>query len=518
MGRRHGLFLWLVTAAAAIALPALEQTRSAPTPFAIRVVDDASGRGVPLVELATVSHVRFVTDSAGYAAIDDAALLGHRVYFEVRSHGYRFPADGFGGVGQSIDLKPGGSALLSIKRLNIAERLYRITGEGIYRDSVALGKTAPIREPLLAGGVVGQDSVQVALYRGKIRWFWGDTSRQIHPLGQFWTSGATSDLPSYGGLDPAVGVDLSYFTDRDGFSRPMIDHRDNDPLWLDGLMVVPDEKGVERLVGTFSKIRKLGETVGRQLAVYDDAADKFVFLADVPLDAPLYPRGHPFRRTVDGIHYVYFGESFPVLRVKADLAHVRDLGAYEAFTPLVAGSRLTEGEAETPPLDRGANGAIHWGWKRDTPAVEAEKLDKWISAGKLSAEASPFDLHDVETKQRIVIHRGSVRWNEFRKQWVLIGVQIKGSPSFLGEVWYAEASDPQGPWRWARRILTHDRYSFYNPTQHELFDQAGGRFIYFDGTYASTFSREGDPTPRYDYNQIMYRLDLADERLTHLSP
>jgi hypothetical protein len=38
--------------------------------------------------------------------------------------------------------------------------------------------------------------------------------------------------------------------------------------------------------------------------------------------------------------------------------------------------------------------------------------------------------------------------------------------------------------------------------------------IYFDGTYSHTFSGNSDPTPRYDYNPIMYRLDLADPRLT----
>src|SRR5262249_10300175 len=53
----------------------------------------------------------------------------------------------------------------------------------------------------------------------------------------------------------------------------------------------------------------------------------------------------------------------------------------------------------------------------------------------------------------------------------------------------------------------------YNPKQHPYFDQEGGRFIYFEGTYSHTFSGNEHPTPRYDYNQIMYRLDLADERL-----
>ena len=46
-----------------------------------------------------------------------------------------------------------------------------------------------------------------------------------------------------------------------------------------------------------------------------------------------------------------------------------------------------------------------------------------------------------------------------------------------------------------------------------MFDKDGGRVIYFEGTYTHTFSGNPEPTPRYDYNQIMYRLDLADPRL-----
>jgi hypothetical protein len=83
----------------------------------------------------------------------------------------------------------------------------------------------------------------------------------------------------------------------------------------------------------------------------------------------------------------------------------------------------------------------------------------------------------------------------------------------LGEIWYSEADAPEGPWRWARKIVTHEKYSFYNPVQHDFFDQEGGKSIYFQGTYTTTFSRNGDPTPRYEYNQMMYRLNLGDERL-----
>src|SRR5947209_632238 len=94
----------------------------------------------------------------------------------------------------------------------------------------------------------------------------------------------------------------------------------------------------------------------------------------------------------------------------------------------------------------------------------------------------------------------------------MIAVEAGGT-SMLGEVWYAEADTPLGPWAYARKIATHDKYSFYNPKQHPEFDKDGGRVIFFEGTYSATFSGNPDPTPRYDYNQVMYKLDLSDPRL-----
>ena len=55
------------------------------------------------------------------------------VFFTITSHGYQFQKDGFGYPGVALQIKPGGSKTLKIKRLNIAERLYRSTGQGIYR-------------------------------------------------------------------------------------------------------------------------------------------------------------------------------------------------------------------------------------------------------------------------------------------------------------------------------------------------------------------------------------------------
>ena len=52
-------------------------------PFAIRVVDEETNRGVPLVQLETTSNQKYLTDSNGYVAIDDPTLMGRKVFFHV---------------------------------------------------------------------------------------------------------------------------------------------------------------------------------------------------------------------------------------------------------------------------------------------------------------------------------------------------------------------------------------------------------------------------------------------------
>jgi hypothetical protein len=123
-----------------------------------------------------------------------------------------------------------------------------------------------------------------------------------------------------------------------------------------------------------------------------------------------------------------------------------------------------------------------------------------------------FRLRDVQTDKPVSVHRSSVSWNAYRKRWVMIAVEADGT-SYLGEVWYAEAPEPEGPWLSGRKIVTHDTYSFYNPRHHPMFDKEGGRIIFFEGTYTNTFSGNPDRTPSYNYNQVLYKLDLADPRL-----
>jgi hypothetical protein len=158
-----------------IVLFALAAGLAADRPFVIRIVDSQTGRGVPLVELRTVNQRAWYSDSNGTVAVSDSWAMGRDVFFQVRSHGYRFEERVLDEIGIILPVRPGGHAELRIVRENIAERLYRITGAGIYADSVAAGVPVPIRRPLLNGKVTGQDTAIAIPYRGRIYWFWGDT-------------------------------------------------------------------------------------------------------------------------------------------------------------------------------------------------------------------------------------------------------------------------------------------------------------------------------------------------------
>ncbi len=482
-------------------------------PFRIQIVDEQSGRGVPLIQLRTTSQTVFVTDSNGVVAFEEPGLMEREVFFSISGHGYEFPKDGFGERGVKLRPAPGASAQIKIKRLNIAERLYRITGEGIYRDSVLCGDKVPLAQPLLNGLVMGQDTVMATPYKGKIYWFWGDTNRVAYPLGNFHTSGATSLLPGKGGLDPSVGINLDYFVDKSGFCRAMVqlpNIEGGNLIWIQALMTLSGPDGQERLVAHYARLKSMEETLSHGLIVWNDQTQTFELLKEFEAKSPLHPRNYPFRAKVNGADYFYFPAPLPNLRVKATWDAIQKSENYEAFTPLKSGTRFQGGASE---LERDAQGKLVFAWKPNTAPLSASQQNQLIKAGKMEPEESPFRLQDLDTGKSVEAHNGSVFWNDFRKKYVMIWVQAGGASSYLGEVWYAEAPALEGPWQNAKKIVTHEKYTFYNPVQHPFFDEQGGRFIYFEGTYTNTFSGNPNLTPRYDYNQIMYRLDLADERL-----
>lgn len=475
--------------------------------FKITVVDEATNRGVPLMELRTVNNIRYFTDSNGVVAFYEPGLMGENVFFHVEGHGYEFPKDGFGYRGVRLKVVPGAEATLKVKRINIAQRLYRMTGAGIYRDTVLTGGTPPTERPLLNGLVFGSDSVVNAVFRGKIYWFWGDTNRPSYPLGNFHVPGATSRLPDDGGLDPETGVDLSYFVDKSGFAKPTCQMPGQGPTWINGLVTLKGDEGQGRLFAYYVKVAKPMRVYERGLVEFNDEKKQFEHRITIDMNAPAYPGGHPFVHTTDGVEYVYFVKPYPLVRVRATPKDLLDLKQYEAFTCFQKGSRPDQLE-----LDRDDDGRLRYTWKPDTIPLSRELQNKLTKDGRLKEGEGLFHFQDADTGKSVAVHGGSVYWNAYRHRWIMIALEAFGT-SMLGEIWFAEADTPLGPWTYARKVVTHEKYSFYNPKQHPMFDKDGGRIIFFEGTYTSMFSGNPEQTPRYNYNQIMYKLDLADPRL-----
>jgi hypothetical protein len=198
------------------------------------------------------------------------------------------------------------------------------------------------------------------------------------------------------------------------------------------------------------------------------------------------------------------------LRVPATIDAIKDLNQYESFTCLTPG---TVYDGANTSLERDSNGKLVWGWKLNTPTLAQDQEKELMSLGLIhSSDSTYFQLKDADTGSEVQIAQSSIEWNDYRHQWMMIGQQKWGT-SLLGEIWYAEAPSPQGPWKWAKKIVTHDNYTFYNPALHPFFDQDGGRVIYFEATYTASYTNHV-PTPYYNYNQIMYKLSLDDPRLS----
>ena len=465
--------------------------------LAIRVVDNSTQRGVPLVELVTPWADSYLTDSQGMIAYCDPDHLGQMVRFTVSSHGYQLPA----GVIELAAVADT-TAVVAIERRNIAERLYRITGQGIYRDSLLLGLTTPLERPAINGLVMGQDSVQTALYRGKIFWIWGDTNRAAYPLGNFRSSGAQSDLPSAGGLVPDRGVNLQYIVDANGFARGMVEAfaPTNAPTWLGAMIAVSDTTGQERLFAAYAKAAPDLSPLQRGLVRFNDVNQTFErVITDYPLTDFVGPDGHPTKVRHRAREYIYYQAPF---RIPATAESLLDKSTYELFSAY--------GPHGSTVLDRAPDGTLRYDWKPGAALVTRDKL----RAAQVGLDQA-LDGHfcNIETGAGIAEHGNSSRaWNSYRKRFAQMLLE-RGGTSFLGELWYAEGDTPLGPWVYARKIISHTAYDFYNPRQHPFFDREGGRILFVEGTYTKTFSGPGPVTPRYEYNQIMYRLDLADERL-----
>jgi hypothetical protein len=467
--------------------------------MAIRVVDPASHRGVPLVDLFAFGE-HYWSDSQGLVAYCDPDHVGESISFGFASHGYELAA---GGAQVQIATTKGGTASIDLKRVNIAERLYRIVGAGIYRDSVLLGLKTPLKNPTIVAQVMGSDTGSTALYKGKLFWLWQDTDRASYWLGNFRGTAATSLLPGQGGLSQNIGVDLTYFTGTDGFARGMCNGCDGGPAWMAGIVSVPDQVGGEALVAGYAIVNGDMSAKETGLVLFDDAAGVFNRVITDFMSRTYFvrPDGHAVKVGHGQDSYVYY---WGRLRIGGSLKAFLAPDQYEQYTPY--------GPAGSGDLQRAADASLDYGWRAGGRHVDSAALK---AAGATTDQ--DLDGHDraVGSGSGIGLTANSIAWNAYRGRFVRIAQQVGGTPSALGELWHAEADTPMGPWVYAQKIISHNGYTFYNPFHHPELDR--GRLLYVEGTYTNTFTSAA-PTPRYDYNQVMYRVDLEDSRLIMPGP
>jgi hypothetical protein len=460
--------------------------------FGIQVVDE-NGRGVPLVELTTVNEIVGVTDNAGWLAFDEPGMMGREVCWTVSGPGVERAKDGFGYASFRAVAEPGKTVKLEVKTSNIATRVGRLTGTGLHRDSELLGLASAPRERSEIR-VAGQDSVQAVLYQHQIFWLWGDTATIGYPLGNFHTTCAWTPRE----IEPERGISFDYLTDSSDPKklRKMLPSDEPGAMWIFGLMALTDAEGNERMFSGFSRQQGLVPAEEKGVAEFDPKKGVFRKIADVAKNEKWrYPHGHAMRaKTADGDHF-YFTSPFASVRVRADAKAIANPSAYELlwFDPAKQ----------------------QWAWQHEQGATDQRQEVELLRSQKMKPEQARYQLRDARTGKLVMLHGASIQWNEWRKKFIMIAVQSgeKGDPSALGEVWYAESDAPSGPWNKGIKVASHPAYTFYNPVQHGFMNRDGGKVIFFEGTYTNQFSGNPRKTMRYDYNQLLYRLDLSDSRL-----
>jgi hypothetical protein len=442
------------------------QTTAAPgqvafAPCRIQVVEKGTGWPVPLIELRTTHQVRFITDNNGVVAFNLPELMGKETWFEVSGNGYEVPKDGFGNRGVRLTPEPGKRLGFEVTRTIVARRLGRITGSGLLAESQQAGEELGWKD----ADVLGCDSVQNAIHDGRLFWLWGDTTLARYPLGIFDSTSATTSLRPITDFKPPIHLAFDYFVDDKGKPRGVAKMPGDGPTWITAYVSLPDKEGREKLVATYLKVRNHLDVYERGLCVWNDRTSNFEKLRTIWTQGGMtnskskVPEGHPlFWHDSEGRRWLMFGNPFPVWRCPATFEGWQDEKSWEVLQPQKTLSSAAEGKSVKP-------------------------------------------------------HSGSIAWHPWRRKWVTIFMEALGKPSAFGELWYAEADVPTGPWGKAVKVLSHENYTFYNPRIHSEWFEGKSPMLIFEGTYTLQFANKPEPTPRYDYNQILYRLDLDDPRL-----
>ncbi|MGM0599912.1 MAG: hypothetical protein ACQETH_08875 [Candidatus Rifleibacteriota bacterium] len=421
-------------------------------PFVIRITEQDSGKPVPLIELELENRARFISDNQGIISIIAPDLNGRTVRFLVEGHGYNIgKTDFWGQESISCQIKPGKTFSLKIKRKQLAQRLYRITGAGRYNHSILAGLTKgiPVKN-LLPGNVIGQDSLIAIPWKDKLWCFYGDTLG----LNSYNFSASCATLPlknkSY---DPEKFLPLKYKVDNNGFARPMIKTGKSGFTWIE--YVLPVKIGFKRpqseaLLAKYVQHETLDKVIESGFAVMTQNSKNFKIVKR--MNSTRHHRcKHPFPVRVGSESFFLLS---PSEMVRTNLKNI----------------------------------------------VNQQKQKRLSEA--------LFAPIEIDSGKRIKNFNGSIVYNKFIKSWIAINQGAKP-----GQIIFSTADTPSGPWGFAKTVTEFNDYNLYNPVIHPWFKIDQGRSILFEGTYTWFFSGSEEKTPWADYNQVMFKLDLTQPQL-----
>lgn len=330
-----------------VLLGTLEITLGSAPFFRINVLDSATGNGVPLVLLRTVNYIQLYTDSNGIAAFYEPGMMEQPVWFSVLADGYELRQNNLTEGKVEIYSKPydsgvvlntSGTKTVYLTRTQLAERRFRLTGGGLYRDSYLVGAKVPASAQNhtyidKVSRSVGQDTLMLTRFKEDIFWFFGDTvcpksARQNNCVGRgMYTVGAKTKFSESKVYPPA----LEYFGE-DGMPRPMAKI---EPLrqntWIAGVFSIGDN-----LYGNYFKNPGDGASPDQaKQGMAKWSGESFEEISEWPRNSSLSLNGahtiHAFGPAHASNEWVYFVNNHVYCRVPAKDDLISNYSAFEVL-------------------------------------------------------------------------------------------------------------------------------------------------------------------------------------------
>ena len=113
-----------------------------------------------------------------------------------------------------------------------------------------------------------------------------------------------------------------------------------DLVWVDGLCVLQDASGQERMAVHYSRRESLEKQLEHGLAAFDTEENRFKILVSFDLENQWqHLRGHPLTTHHGDQTYLQFGDVYAHIRVPKMWEAIQDPNAYESFGPFQGARR-----------------------------------------------------------------------------------------------------------------------------------------------------------------------------------